>query len=405
MNPKMNNTHQKKTINDLALLGGPLLFKTPVSTSNLVKPNLEKFLDYSRLAYESNILSNEGPLVRLLEHRLSVFHGAKFCVAFSNGFWALVLSIKALALKDRSEVIMPSLTYRRLADVVAWVGLKPRFCEIDENTLAISPKEAFNCIDDNTALLLGVHPIINTCDVYGLQDVAEKKGVPLLFDAVESVYETVNGRKVGSFGNAECFSMHASKLINGFEGGYVTTNDPDLALRLSKMRRFGMSDSGDIEMLGLNAKLTEVHAAMGLASLDDLEDQVLRNKERYRTYQNALQGMDEIRLLEFDEKERTSYKTIVVEFKDDWPLSRADTISILNKEGVLARAYYSPALHSKPMKYPFVPAKLPITDKMAERFMLLPCGHLVSNEDIECVVSFLQFIKDNAGDIKRRLHS
>lgn len=401
----MTQPRLKTSVTDLAALGGSALYAQPVSTSNLVKPDIDRFLMYSRIFHDAHRYTNDGPVVKLLEQRLADFHGTRHCIATANGFWALVLSIKALALEGRREVVMPSLTYRRLADIVAWCGLVPHFCEIDANTLAIGPTEAASCINANTALILGVHPIVNCCDAAGLERLSAETGVPLLFDAVESVYETVNGRKTGGFGRAECFSMHASKLINGFEGGYITTDDAALAHRLSKVRAFGFFGQDNIEDLGINAKLNEIHAAMALAGLDDLEDQVLRNRARYRCYQRELAGLAGVRLLEFDETERCSFKTIVVELTDAWPLSRAETLDVLNRERVLSRAYYSPPLHARSMRYEAVPATLPLTDRFAERFMLMPCGHFVTEDDIAVVVSLLRFMHRHAADIQGRLHS
>ena len=393
----------KVRTSDLALFGGVPLFDPPVSTSNLVRPDIERFLAYSRTFHDAQRYTNDGPLVKQLERRLAEFHGTRHCIATANGFWALAMAIRCLALPGRREVVMPSLTYRRLADIVAWCGLVPRFCEVDAATLAISPRHAAACINADTALILGVHPIVNCCDAAGLEALSVASGVPLLFDTVESVYESVQGRKTGSFGRAECFSMHASKLINGFEGGYITTDDADLAHRLATMRGFGFFGQDNVEGLGLNAKLNEIHAAMALAGLDDLEAQVLRNLARYRCYQRELARLPGLRLLAFDESERCSFKTIVVELLDHWPLSRADTLVVLNREQALARAYYAPPLHRKAVQYETVPAVLPLTDRLAERFMLLPCGHLVNEDDIVAVVALLRAIHVLAADIQGRL--
>lgn len=388
---------------DLAVLGGPVLFDPVISTSNLVRPDIEVFLAYSRRFYAEHRFTNDGPLVRELEQRLARFHGVRHCIATSNGFWALVMAMRCLALPGRTEVVMPSLTYRRLADIAAWVGLTPHFCEVDEATLAISPAAAAASINERTALLLAVHPIVNCCDAVALEAVAREHEVPLLFDAVESVYETVAGRKVGSFGRAECFSMHASKLVNGFEGGYITTDDSELARRLALMRGFGFDGPDRIEGLGLNAKLNEVHAAMALAGLDDLEAQVLRNRARYLTYQRELADIEGLRLLEFDESQRTSYKTIVVELTDAWPLTRAQTLAVLNGEGALARAYYSPPLHHKRCDYPVIAPPLPLTDRLSQRFMLLPCGHQVTHADIAALADLLRFVARHADTLRTRL--
>ena len=171
------------------------------------------------------------------------------------------------------------------------------------------------------------------------------------------------------------------------------------------MRAFGFVGTDRIAVSGgLNAKLNEMHAAMALASLDDLQDQVKRNRERYYTYRASLDAIPGIRLLEFDERYQTGYKNIVVELLDDWPLSREHTIKILNAENILARAYYYPALHRKQMDFPFVPAHLPVTDDLAERYLNLPCGQLVTNKDIVDIVNFLHFIYSNAESISERLY-
>lgn len=395
---------KKNKVEELAIFGGTSLFAIPKSTSNLLRPDFEKFMGYSKLFFDRHQYTNNGPNVKLLEKRLADFHQAEYCVTFCSGFWAIALAISALALKGKTEIVMPSLTYRRMTDIVAWLNLKPHFCEVEPATLAMSAATVKPCVNENTALILGVHPIVNCCDIDGLVALAKEKNIPLLFDSVESVYETTAGGKVGCFGNAEGFSLHACKLINGFGGGYITTNDASLARQLALMRGFGFEDIDKIVVPGgLNAKLNEMHAAMTLASLDSIEEQVVRNRRRYYTYRRLLAAIPSIRLLEFDESHQAGYKNIVVELLDGWPLTRADTLNILNAEKILARAYYAPPLHRKPMAYAYVPANLPVTDFLAERFMNLPCGQLVSNDDISGIVEMLSFISANAGSIAERL--
>ncbi len=395
----------KNNLDELAIFGGTRLFATPKPTSNLVRPDFKKFLGYSLTFIEQHQYTN-GSLVKLLEQRLAAFHRVEHCIAFSSGFWALALAIKALALKGKDEIVMPSFTYRRMADIAAWTKLKPHFCDVEAETLANSAATVRPCINANTALILGVHPIVNFCDIDGLTALAKETNIPLLFDSVESVYESCNGKKIGCFGAAEIFSMGASKLVNGFEGGYITTNDTRLAERLAMMRNFGFNKQDDlIEEGGLNAKLSEVHAAMALAGLDDLEDQVVRNRDRYHTYKRLLAPLSGIRLLEFDESQRPGYKNIVVEVLEGWPLSRDDTVSVLNAEMILARAYYTPPLHRKRMAYPYITAELPVTDRLAERLILPPCGHLVSNENIAAMVELLKFMRANAEAITQRLRT
>jgi dTDP-4-amino-4,6-dideoxygalactose transaminase len=395
----------KRNVEDLAIFGGASLFASPKSTSNLVQPDFETFLGYSKLFFDQHQYTNNGPNVKLLEQRLAAFHETEHCVTFASGFWAIALAISALALEGRTEIVMPSLTYRRMPDIAAWVNLQPHFCEVEAETLAMSAATVRPCINENTALILAAHPIVNSCDVDGVIALAAEKNIPLLFDSVESVYETYGGRKVGGFGNAEAFSIHACKLLNGFGGGYLTTNDASLARKLKLMRGFGFEGLDTIVLRGgLNAKLNEVHAAMALASLDSVDAQVARNLHRYGQYRHLLAGIAGIRLVEFDESDRPGYKNIVVEILDDWPFSRADTISILNAEKILARAHYFPALHRRPVPHAQARWDLPVTDSLAERFLNLPCGHFVDDDDIADIVGFLGFLSTNSARIGTRLH-
>lgn len=390
---------RKSNVDDIALFGAERIFSAPKSTSSLVQPEFERFIGYAQTIFASGG-SDSQSATALLEERLARFHEVRYCVTFCSGFWALAITMVAIARPGKREVVMPSLTYRRMADVVAWTGLMPRFAEVDPDTLAISGVTAAGCVGENTALLLGVHPIVNCCDVQGLVELAAERRVPLLFDAVESVYERSSRGKIGTFGVAECFSLHASKLLNGFEGGYVTTNDPALAATLIARR-----DGSGIGRGVLDAGLNELHAAMALAGLDELDAQVAQNRARYERYGTRLQSVAGIRLLAFDESQPTSYKNIVVELLDDWPLPRALTIELLNADNVLARAYYSPPLHSKPMAYAYVPADLPLSDRLAERFLLLPCGDFVTLEDIDTIVDLLVFIRNHAAEIMARANS
>jgi dTDP-4-amino-4,6-dideoxygalactose transaminase len=393
----------KSQLSDLAVFGGPRTFERVRSTSNLSVPDFETFLRYSRVFFDARRYSNDGPLNRLLEERLADFHGVARCVTFSSGFWGLVLAMNALSLPGRTEVIMPSLTYRRLADAAAWAGLTPRYCDIDPDTLAASPETMAPLVNAQTALLLGVHPIVNTCDASGLERLSEAVKVPLMIDSVESAYEISGGRRVGSFGACEVFSMHASKLLNSFEGGYVTTDDHSLADALAVNRGFGFQSQDNATGLGVNAKLNEVHAAMALASLDDIAAQVDRNRERYDHYRKHLDALAGVRLLEFDVSERPGFKNIVVDLNRPWPLSRAQTLAVLNAEGALARAYYSPPLHTKKTAYRTIAGDLPITDANSEQLLVLPSGHQVGLVDIEVITSLLFFLLRRGSDIERRL--
>jgi dTDP-4-amino-4,6-dideoxygalactose transaminase len=395
----------KTAVSDLAIFGGAVAFQRVRPTSDLWRPEFDTFLAYSRVSFEARKYTNDGPVNRELEARLASYHDVDRCVTFSSGFWGLILAMKALAISDRDEVIMPSITYRRLADAAAWAGLTPHFADVSPATLALSTDTVAHLINDRTALLLGVHPIVNCCDATGLEALSLAAGIPLLMDSVESSYEIYDGRRVGTFGNGELFSLHASKLLNGFEGGYIATNDTELADVLALTRAFGFRLQDQTDHFGVNAKLNEVHAAMALASLDGVGEQVDRNRHLYERYVEQLAPISGVHLLEFDVSQRPGFKNIVLRLEDDWPLNRARTLDLLNAEGALARAYYSPPLHTKRTSYRTIAATLPVTEAIADRLLVLPSGYQVNLEDVDVICSVLSLIESHGDTINGRLTS
>jgi dTDP-4-amino-4,6-dideoxygalactose transaminase len=378
-------------------------FDPPKSIGSLANPDRARFLEYSRIFYEQRQYTNNGPVNRLLESRLAEWHQTKRCVTFASAFWGISLAIRHLATPGRREVITPSLTYRRMGEIIASAGMIPRYCDIDPDTLAQTPATTRPCINDDTALILGAHPTVNCCDAEGLEALAAESGVPILFDSVESTFETVGGRRVGTFGQGEAFSIHATKLINGFEGGYIVTNDTELADALSLIRSFGIPAEDKVACFGINAKLNEIHAAMAMASLDGLSDLVERNRRRYLSYRELLQDLEGISLREFDPKEQTSFKNILVRLDDRWPLERDDTLALLQAEGALARPYYSPALHTHDTAFETRFGPLPTAETASRQHVLLPCGDQMSLADVETVVGLLRFMARHADEVRRGL--
>jgi dTDP-4-amino-4,6-dideoxygalactose transaminase len=390
---------------DLAIFGGASAFQRPRSTSNLIKPNKQSFLQYMKNAYLSGQIGSNADVVSKFEIELASLHGAKYCIAVSNGLWGLVLTINELSLKGRNEIIMPSLTYRRMADIAAWLKMTPHFCDVDAETLGITPSMAEPCINENTALILAPHPIVNLCDVDGMIKLGEKYKIPVLFDSVEATYAIYKGKPIGSFGDAECFSVHASKFLNGFEGGYITTNRKDLADRLRAARNYGFDADGSLITIGINGGLISMHAAMTLACLEDLEKQIARNRQCFLTYKELLSSVKGIELVEYSFQERRSFKNILVRLNKHWPLTREETLLILQRENMVVRPYYYPPLHMKKTTYPVIVGNMTNTEKLMKNYMLLPCGEFVNTEDVGIIVNYLKYIEENAQLIKENLMS
>jgi dTDP-4-amino-4,6-dideoxygalactose transaminase len=375
----------RKAIGELGLFSRRPLFDQPLSTSNLYMPQYAA----CEALFQRALGMERVTVVADLEHRLCEFHSVKHCISVCNGFWALVMCVAILAEADRDEVLMPSLTYRRLADLVSWSGKVPHFCDVDPSSLAISSKSIESEISGRTALVLAPHPIVNCCDVTEIESVCARYDVPLIFDSVESVYEIFQGRRVGGAGLAECFSFHASKLINGFEGGYITTNHDWVADAL-RQATIGQPNSG--AKLTMDLALPPIHAAMAIQGLNEMKANVAHNKEIYDEYVRRLELVEGVSIVEFWEAGRTSYKNILLEVDEQVKISRDLLVTALNADNILARAYYSPPLHQKETSYSTVCGDMAVTEKAAGKYLLMPCGAHTSKQDVRAIIELLKFL-------------
>ncbi|WP_160060479.1 DegT/DnrJ/EryC1/StrS family aminotransferase [Psychromonas sp. L1A2] len=387
---------------DIFIKSSTPIFSEIKSTSNLVKPNFDNFIEKVKQSYENKNFK-QGKQVLDFENKLSKIHGTNECIAFCNGLWGMVLTIQALCLPHKTEVIMPTMTYRRLADITAWLNLTPHFCDIDPKGLGATVATVESCINSDTGLLLIAQPIVKVCDMHAFERLGKKYSIPVLFDSVEAGVGTLKNKKIGSFGAAECFSMHASKLINGFEAGYITTNDTQLAEKLRELRCNGLNNNNAIISNGLNTELNEVHAAMGLIGLAELGPQIERNKARYYLYKQLLKTLPSVTLVEYDEQEARGYKNILIKLEDNWPLSRQETLTLMHQDNILARPYYWPVLHTKETDYPTISGNIIHANNVSEQYILMPSGEFLSLEDIHKVVHYLKIIHYNSQEIKERL--
>ncbi len=330
-------------------------------------------------------LSNDGPYLQEFEHRMAEFLGVRHFIAVCNGTVGLEIMAKACGLVG--EVIMPSFTFVATAHALGWVGVTPVFCDVDPKTHNIDPSLVERLITGKTSGILGVHVWGRPCDVEALEGIAQRNGLALAFDAAHALGCTHGGRMIGNFGVAECFSFHATKFFNTFEGGAITTNDDEVAHRCRLMRNFGFDGPDNVVSVGINGKMNEVCAAMGLTNLESMPSFVDRNARNYRAYAAGLEGIPGVELIEYSVGERCNYQYVVIEVDETRAgLSRDDLQAQLVADNVLARRYFYPGCHvmkpygSAPLRTP-----LPETDRLASRTLSLPTGTALDEPDIKAV--------------------
>lgn len=383
------------TVSPLALFGGQPLFERPLTTGQLANRDPERFFELASASLERRRLTNQGPLVDELEQRLCVLHGTRHCVAFANACFAIILALRNLARPNARKVILPSLTFRGLPHLIRWAGYEPQFCDVDPLTHTLAPGELARLIDADTAAVLAVDNINGLCDINALERLTLDAGIPLLVDAVYGIggryTDTLRDNRVGTRGNASVFSLHATKLINGFEGGYLTTDDDELAAQLQRQRSFGFGDAAIPVELGMNAKLNELHAAMALSNLDHMHAIINDNKRRFACYQRHFQDLSWLSFADYSQSPGT-YGLVLLKVGTHAPYSRDELIRILRAENALVRPYYFPPLHQLE---PGSPA-LPVTERISRQYIQMPVGDLLVEADIERLAQLFKRLEQDA---------
>ncbi|GAB2452750.1 aminotransferase class I/II-fold pyridoxal phosphate-dependent enzyme [Streptosporangium sandarakinum] len=390
----------KRILEDLAGFGGAPAFEHPLRVG---APNIgdrERFSARLDAAFARGWLSNDGPLAKEFERRVAQTAGTRYAVATCNATAALQLAIRAADLTG--EIIVPSLTFAATAHVVSWLGLTPVFCDVDPLTGQIDPDHARTLIGPRTSAILAVHLWGRTAPAERLETIARRHGLALFFDASHAFACTRGGRPVGGFGDAEIFSFHSTKFVNAFEGGALVTNDESLARRVQSIRNFGITAEDEVSHVGINAKMNEASAAMGLTSLDSIDRFVARNLDNHRRYRAGLAGVPGIRLIPFDEGERHNYQYVVIEVDPRRAGISRDTLRhLLHQENVLARRYFHPGCH-RMAPYTDRPP-LPATEHLSERVLALPTGMSVTRAQVAKICEIIRVVVVNSQAIAERV--
>lgn len=337
-------------------------------------------------------LTNDGPLVREFEAAIQKVTGAKHAIAVCNATIGLALAAKALGLEG--EVIMPSFTFIATAHALAWQGITPVFADIDTSTHNLDPSSVAELITERTTGIVGVHLWGRPCDTAALSELATRKGLKLMYDASHAFGSSTGRGRVGCFGECEVFSFHATKFINSLEGGAVVTNNDALAEKLRLMRNFGFAGFDRVISLGLNAKMNEVSAAVGITNLEAMPEIVAANYRNYTLYRDRIRAIQGISVLEYSAEHANNYQYMVAEIDSLHPEATRDAlISALHTNNVIARKYFWPGCHRmEPYRSRQAPpcAALLNTEIVANRIIVLPTGQATTPQELATVCDIIQ---------------
>jgi len=308
------------------------------------KPNVAPtaaFMERVEAVMSSGWLTNNGPQVRELEAHIADFLSVNHVVVVTNATIGLQIALQALV--RSGEVIMPSFTFAATAQAATWCGYKPRFIDIDPVSQQIDVAKIEGAITSQTRAILPVHMWGEACDVRAIQDIANKHGLKVVYDAAHAFGSTYGPTKIGGFGDAEVFSFHATKCFNTLEGGAITTNCDQTARRLRELRAFGMSADG-VDALGTNGKMSELHAAHGLCLLPEFPAIMQWNNRILDVIEATFAGTPGLRVVPTRRCGQTNGQYAILQLTQHSE-QRDVLIESLKRRDIHCRPYFTPPCH------------------------------------------------------------
>lgn len=361
-------------------------FDSTIYVTRPLLPDLDKVTAKFEEIWKSQWLTNNGPQHELLEKELTRILKAPYLSLFNNGTIALMVACQSLRLSG--EVITTPFTFPATPHVLTWNNIKPIFCDIDPATMNIDAYKLESLITPQTTGILAVHVFGTPCDTVKIQEVADRYGLRVVYDAAHAFGVEIDGRGIGTFGDISMFSFHATKLFHTAEGGALTVNDKQLKARIDLLKNFGIKNEEEVVMPGINGKMNEVQAALGLAVLDAVEAEQEKRRSIYSCYRTMLKDIQGLTCISHDTsgvKSGMQYFVIRID-KDQFGCSRDDVHEALRKYNVNTRKYFYPLCSEYPC-YQYLPssvaASLPVAHKVAQEVLALPFYGDLTNDDVE----------------------
>lgn len=349
-------------------------FNEPIFVTRPLLPDLENVNRKMSEIWVSQWVTNNGLQQKRLQEELMDYLDVDNLSLFTNGTLALLLGLKSMELTG--EVITTPFTFPATVQALDWNGLTPVFCDIEPETLTIDPNKIEALITEKTSAILGVHVFGNPCDVDGIQKIADKYGLKVIYDGAHTFGTMLNGKPISNYGDMTMFSFHATKLFNTIEGGGLTFKDPHLIERLELLKNFGIANSEEVVLSGLNAKMNEIQAAIGLETLKLIGDERKKRHEIKKTYERYLEDIPGIRVLTKLENENSSYQYFVIEVDECiYGRSRDWLHEELQQYNVFTRKYFYPLCSDftwYKQNESAQPEKLPMAQKTVKQVLAMP---------------------------------
>lgn len=358
----------------------------------VVKPSMPPYKEYIEEIsdmWESRWLTHTGPKHQELEKALSEYLEVRNIALFANGHLALELAIIALGLTG--EVITTPFTFASTTQAIVRNKLTPVFCDINEYDYNIDASKIEYLITEKTSAIMPVHVYGNVCDVYALDEIARKHNLKIIYDAAHAFGTKINDKAIGNFGDMSMFSFHATKVFHTVEGGGLTYSDPYFSSEFAKLRQFGMIGQESVPIIGTNAKMTEMHAAMGLCNLRHIDEEITKRGKVVHRYRELLSGIKGIKICEPQKGVTPNYAYFPVVFnKADFGVDRDEIARRLEENNIYARRYFYPLTSDfEVYQGMFDIQKTPVARYIADRVLTLPLYADLTLDDVDRICDII----------------
>ena len=350
-----------------------------INVTKTYLPDIDKYKSYIDEIYANGQLTNNGPLVQKLERRLEEYLGVNNVILVANGTLALDVAYRALDLTG--DVITTPFSFVATTSSIVSNGLNPLFVDINPHTFNIDSSLIEESITNKTSAIVPVHVFGNSCKVESIQQIAERHNLKVVYDAAHAFDVKHKNQSVLNYGDISTLSFHATKLFHTIEGGALIIKDNELANKARSLINFGFNNAGEISNLGINAKMNEFEAAMGLCVLDDINLILEKRKATYNNYDQALSGMVQLQEKNNNSSNNYAYFPIVLESEDQL----LSIVQKLNKMQIFPRRYFRPSLNK--LNYVEQGQACPISEDVSNRVLCLPLSHSIKEKYQNIVIN------------------
>lgn len=365
--------------------------KNIITVTSPLLPNLEEFTKILQEVWDSKWITNNGSYHKQLEQALAEYLKVPFVSLFTNGTLPLITGLQALRITG--EVITTPYSFVATTHSLWWNGIKPVFIDIDWETGCINPDKIEAAITPKTTAIMPVHVYGKPCNINAIQNIADKYGLRVIYDAAHAFGVEVNGESILNAGDLSTLSFHATKVFNTVEGGAMIIHDEKTKQRIDYLKNFGFAGETEVIAPGINSKMDEIRSAYGLLNLRQVDAAIEARHQVAISYRKALRDVEGIEF--WDDipgvRHNYSYFPIFVDAKK-YGKTRDELYFKMREQGVWGRRYFYPLI-SEFSTYRGLPSaakeNLPVAHKMADSVICLPMHHALSTEDIERIISII----------------